>query len=120
MRIILKEMGEPTHPVVLWRNAYANQKVAVKTGFGATEGFDIGKDVRQGCILSPLLFNYAEKIMREALDKWEGGICIGERIVTNLIYTDDTTIIAGAKEDIILSRNHGEYGKQKTSFAFHN
>ena len=70
--------------------------------------------MRQGCILCPLLFNYAEKIMSEALDKWEGGICVVGRMVTNLRYADDTTIIAGTKEDTILSRNHGEYGKQKT------
>ena len=55
-----------------------------------------------GCILSPLVFNiYAEKIMREALDKWEGGIGIGGRVVTNLRYADDTTLIAGTKDDRI-------------------
>ena len=64
--------------------------------------FDIGTGVRQSCILSPLLFNiYAEKIMREAFDKWEGGISIGGRGVTNLRYADDTTLIAGTKEDLI-------------------
>ena len=101
MWIILKEMGVPTHLVVLLRNVYANQKAAVKTEFGETEEFDIGKGVRQSCILSPLLFNmYAEKIMREALDKWEGGFGIGQ-VVTNLRYADDTTVVAGTKEDII-------------------
>ena len=58
--------------------------------------------VRQGCILSPLLFNiYAEKTMREALYKWEGGISIGGRLVTNLKKADDTTLISGTKEDLI-------------------
>ena len=66
---------------------YANQKATVKTEFRETEEFDIGKGLRQGCILSHLLFNiYTEKIMREALDKWKGGIGIGGRVVTNLRY----------------------------------
>ena len=61
-----------THLVALLRNLYANQKAAVKTEFGETEEFDIGKGVRQSCILSPLLFNLlAEKIMRKALEKSE-------------------------------------------------
>ena len=55
--------------------------------------------MRQGCILSPLLFNiYAENIMREALEEWESGISIGGRMVTNLIYADDTTLLAGTNE----------------------
>ena len=66
-------MGVPTHLVVFLRYMYANQRAAVTTEVGEMEEFDIGKGVRQGYILSPLLFNiYAEKIMREDLDKWEG------------------------------------------------
>ena len=58
--------------------------------------------MRQGCILSPLIFNiYAENTMREALGEWERGISIGGRMVTNLRYADDTTLIAGTKEDLI-------------------
>ena len=101
MWIILKDMGVPIHLVVLLRNLYANQKATVRTEFGETEQFDIGKGVRQGCILSPLLFNiYAENIMRDVLDKWEGGVGIGGRVITNLRYADDTTLIAGTKEDL--------------------
>ena len=101
MWIILKDMGVPIHLVVLLRNLYANQKATVRTEFGETEQFDIGKGVRQGCILSPLLFNiYAENIMRDVLDKWEGGVGIGGRLITNLRYADDTTLIAGTKEDL--------------------
>ena len=64
---ILKEMGTPDHLTFLLRNLYAGQEVAVRTGRGTTEWFQIGKGVRQGCILSPCLFNfYAEYIMRNA------------------------------------------------------
>ena len=79
---------------------YANQKAAIKREFVETEEFDIGKGVRQGCT-SPLIFNiYPETIMR-ALDKWEGGSGIGGRVVTNLRYADDITLIAGTKEDLV-------------------
>ena len=72
-----------------------------RTEFGETDNIDIGKGMRQGCILSPLLFNiYAENKMREALEEWESGISIGERMVTNLRYADDTTLLAGTKEDL--------------------
>ena len=62
---------------------------------------EIGKEVRQGCILSPLLFNiYEERIMRDVLEKWDKGISISGRKVTNLRYADDTTLIAGTKYDL--------------------
>ena len=64
---ILKETGIPDHPTSLLRNLYAGQEAAVRTGHGTTDWFKIGKGVRQGCILSPCLFNlYAEYIMRNA------------------------------------------------------
>ena len=64
---ILKEMGIPAHLTCLWRNLYAGQEATVRTGRGTTDQFQIGKGVRQGCILLPCLFNfYAEYIMRNA------------------------------------------------------
>ena len=88
--------------VVLLKRLYTNQEATVRTEFGETDNIDVGKGVRQGCILSPLLFNiYAENIMREALEEWESGISIGRRMVTNLRYADDTTLFAGTKEDLI-------------------
>ena len=62
---ILNEMGIPDHLTCLLRNLYVGQEATVRTGHGTTEWFQIGKEVCQGCILSPCLFNlYAEYIMR--------------------------------------------------------
>ena len=100
--VVLRDMGVPVHLIVLLRRLYTNQEATVRTGFGETDNIDIGKGVRQGCILSPLLCNiYAENIMREALEEWERGISIGGRMVTNLRYADDTTLLAGTKEDLV-------------------
>ena len=77
--VILRDMGVPVHNVmiVLLKMLYTNQEATVRTEFGETDNIDIGKGVRQGCILSPLLFKiYAENIMREALEEWEHGISI--------------------------------------------
>ena len=73
---ILKEMGIPDHLTCLLRNLYAGQEATVRTGHGTTDWFQIGKGVRQGCILSPCLFNfYAEYIMRNAgLEEAQAGI----------------------------------------------
>ena len=78
---ILKEMGIPDHLTYLLRNLYADQEAAVRTGHGTTDWFQIGKGVRQGCILSPCLFNlYAEYIMRNAgLEEAQAGIKIAGR-----------------------------------------
>ena len=75
---ILKEMGIPDHLTCLLRNLYARQEATVRTGHETTDWFQIGKGVRQGCILSPCLFNfYAEYIMRNAgLDEVQAGIKI--------------------------------------------
>ncbi len=91
-------MGVPVHPIVPLRRMYTNQEATLRTEFGETDNIDIGKGVQHGCILSPLLFNiYAENIMKEALEEWESGIRIGGRMVTNLRYADDTTLLGPRK-----------------------
>ena len=97
---ILKEMGIPDHLTCLLRNMYAGQEATVRTGRGATDWFQIGKGVHQGCILSTCLFNlYAEYIMRNAgLEEVQAGIQIARRNINNLIYADDTTLMAESEE----------------------
>ena len=87
--------------ICLLRNLYAGQEAIVRTGRGATDWFHIGKGVRQGCILSPCLFNlYAEYIMRNAgLDEAQDGIKIAGRNINNLRYADDTTIWQKVKKN---------------------
>ena len=99
---ILKEMGIPDHLTYLLRNLYAGQKATVRTGHETTDLFQIGKGVRQGCILSPCLFNfYAEYIMRKAgLDKAQAGIKIAGRSISNLRYADDITLMAENEEEL--------------------
>ena len=93
-------MGVPEHLTCLLRNLYAGQEATVRTVHGKTDWFQIGKGVRQGCILSPCLFNlYAEYIMRNAgLDEAQAGIKIARRNSNNLRYADDTTLMAESKE----------------------
>ena len=83
---ILKDMGIPDHLNCLLRNSYAGQEATVRTGHGITDWFQIVKGVRQGCILSPCLFNlYAEYIMRNAgLEEAQAGIKIAGRNINNL------------------------------------
>ena len=82
------------------RNLYAGQEATVRTGHGTTDWFHIAKGVRQGCILSPCLFNfYAEYIIRNAgLDEAQAGIKIARRNINNLRYADDTTLMAESEE----------------------
>ena len=96
---ILQEMRIPYHLTCLLRNLYAGQEARVINRHGTTDWFQIGKGVRQGCILSPFLFNlYAEYIMQKAmLDKAQAGIKIAERNINNLRCPDDTTLMAKAK-----------------------
>ena len=98
---IVKEMGITDHLTCLLRNLYASQEATVRTGHGATDWFQIGKGVRQGCILSPCLFNfYAECIMINAgLDEAQAGIKIAGRNLNNLRYADDTTLMAESEEE---------------------
>ena len=99
---ILKEMGIPDHLTYLLRNLYAGQEVTVRTGHGTTDWFQIGNRVRQGCILSPCLFNlYAEYIMRNTgLEEAQAGIKIAGRNINNLRYADDTTLMAESEEEL--------------------
>ena len=95
-------MGIPDHLTCLLRNLYAGQEATVQTGHGTTDWFQTGKRVRQGCILSPCLFNfYAEYIMRNArLEEAQAGIKIAGRKISNLRYADDTTLMAESKEEL--------------------
>ena len=95
-------MGIPDHRTCLLRNLYAGQEATVRTGHGTTDWFQIGKGVRQGCILSPCFFNlYAEYIMRNAgLEEAQAGIKIARRNINNLRYVDDTTLTAESEEDL--------------------
>ena len=99
---ILKEMVIPDHLTCLLRNLYAGQEATVRTGHGTTDWFQIGKGVRQGCILSPCLFNfYAKYIMRNAgLEEAQAGIKIAGRNINNLGYADDTTLMAESEEEL--------------------
>uniref|UniRef100_A0A4W2HNG7 RNA-directed DNA polymerase n=1 Tax=Bos indicus x Bos taurus TaxID=30522 RepID=A0A4W2HNG7_BOBOX len=120
-------MGIPDHLTCLLRNLYADQEATVRTGYGTTDWFQIGKGVRQGCILSPYLFNfYAEYIMRNAgLKEVQAGIKIARRNINNLRYADDTTLTAESEEELksLLMKMKEESGKvglnlniQKTKF----
>ena len=95
-------MGIPDHLTRLLRNLYAGQEAAVRTGHGKTDWFQTGEGVRQGCILSPGLFNfYAEGIMQNArLDEAQAGIKIAGRNINNLRYADDTTLMAESNEEL--------------------
>src|SRR5437870_6329583 len=99
---VMLEMGVPKHLVNLLHNLYVKQVAVVRTACGETSEFSIGKGVRQGCILSPMLFNlYGERIMLEAgLDQLDVGIKIGGQCINNLRYADDTTLAASATEDL--------------------
>ena len=108
---ILKEMGIQDHLSCLWRNLYAGQEATVRTGHG-TNWFQIGKGVRQGCILSPCLFNfYAEYIMRNAgMEETQAGIKIARRNINHLRYAYDTTLMTESEEKLksLLMKVKGE------------
>ena len=99
---ILQEVGIPDNFTCLLRNLYAGQEATVRTGHQTTDWFQIGKGVRQGCILSPCLFNfYAEYIMRNAgLEETQTGIKIAGRNINNLRYTEDTTLMVEREEEL--------------------
>ena len=95
-------MGIPDHFTCFVRNLYAGQEATVRTGHGATDWFQIRKGIRQGCMLSPCLFNsYAEYIMRNTgLEEAQAGIKIAGRNINNLRYADDTTLMAESEEEL--------------------
>ena len=100
-------MGIADHLTCFLKNLYAGQEATVRTGHGTTDWFQIGKKkkkVRQGCILSPRLFNlYAEYIMRNTwLEEAQAGIKISGRNVNNLRYADDTIIMAESEEELLM------------------
>ena len=94
--------GKPEHLTCLLRNLYAGQEATVRTGHGRTDWFQIGKGVRQGCILSLCFFNlYADYIMRNSgLEEAQAGIKIAGRNTNNLRYADDTTLMAESEEEL--------------------
>ena len=98
---ILQEMGIPDLTCLL-RNLYTGQEATVRIGHGTTDWFQIRKGVRQGCILSPCLFNlYAEYIMRNAgLCEAQAGIKIDRRNINNLRYSDDSILTAESEEEL--------------------
>ena len=95
-------MGIPDHLTCLLRNLYVGKKATVRTGHGATDWFQIGKGVHQGCILSPGLFNLdAEYIMRNSgLEEAQAGIKIAGRNINNLRYAADITLMAESEEEL--------------------
>ena len=97
---ILQEMGMQDHAICLLRNLYAGQEATVRTAHGTTDWFQVGKGVRQGCILSPCLFNlYADYIMQNAgLDEAQASIKTARRNINNLKYADNTTLTAETEE----------------------
>ena len=119
---ILQEMGIPDHLTCFLRNLCAGQEATVRNGHGTTDWFQIGKGARQGCILSPCLFNlYAEYIMRNArLNEAQAGIKTVERNINNLWYVDDTTLMAESEEDLksLLIKVKGESEKADLNSTF--
>ena len=97
---ILQEMGIPDHLTCLLRNLYAGQEVTVKTGNGTKDCFEIGKGVRQGCILSHSLFNLYYIMRNAGLEEAQAGIKIAGRNINNLTYADDTTLMAESEEEL--------------------
>ena len=100
--VILKEMGISDHLTCLLRNLCPVQEATVRTGHGTTDWFQMGKGVRQGCILSPCLFNfYAEYIMRNTgLEEAQAGIKVARRNINHLRYADDATFMAESEEEL--------------------
>ena len=112
---ILQEMGILDHLTCLLRNLNADQEATVRTGHGTTDCIQIGKGVRQGCLLLSCLFNlHTEYSMRNTgLDEAQAGIKIARRNISNLRYADDTTLMAESEEELksLLIKGKEESGK---------
>ena len=93
-------MGIPDHLTCLLRNLYACQEASVGTGHGTTDWFQIGKGVRQGCVLSPCLFNLFNIMRSFGLAEAQAGIQIARRNINNLRYADDTILMAESEEEL--------------------
>ena len=95
-------MGISDHLICPLRSLYIGQEATVRTGYGITDWFQIGKGVHQGCILSSYLFNlYVEYIMRKArLDEAQAGVKMARKNINNLRYTEDTTLKEESKEEL--------------------
>ena len=117
---ILQEMRIPDHLTCLLRNLYTGQEATVRTGYGATDWFQIGKGVRQGCILSPCLFNFhAEYIMRNAgMEEGQAGIKMVGRNINNLTYADDATLMAESEEELKNLLIKGKEESEKVGLKF--
>ncbi|KAL4098550.1 hypothetical protein QTP88_023137 [Uroleucon formosanum] len=91
--IVMQEMGVPEHIIHLIKNLYTKSKAVIRAQNAVSDQFQPTKGIRQGCILSPILFNiYSEAVLRESLQEWNGGAVIGGRKINNLRFTDDTTL----------------------------
>ena len=110
--------GNTEYLICLLRNLYAGQEATVRAGHGTTDWFQIGKGVRQGCILSPCLFNlYAEYILRNAgLDEAQSRIKIAGRNTNNLRYADVTTLMAESKVELKILLMKVKEESEKTGF----
>ena len=117
---ILQETGIPDHLPCLLRNLYANQEATIRTRHGTTDWFQIGKGIRQGCILSPCLFNlHAEYIKQNArLDEAQAGIKIARRNISNLRYVDDTILLAESEEELKSLLMKVKEGSEKAGLKF--
>ena len=113
-------MGIPDHLTCLLRNLYAGQEATVRTGHGTIDWFQTGKGVRQGCILSPCLFNLcAEYIMQNAgLNEAQAGIKIARRKISNLRHADETTLLAESEELKSLLRKVKESEKKESEINY--
>ena len=110
----MEQMGFPVHIIQLIANLYKEQESVVRTSNGDTEGFKIERGVRQGCVISPGLYNiYSEHIMRCVLEEHHVGITIGGRRQTNLRFADDTTLLCTSKELLALLKKVKEASKSQ-------